>query len=49
MQVSFILKHEFRNTAVAVQSEDKEPKLVWLEHRLFIQLGSIHQPQGVPV
>lgn len=49
VKVSFILKHEFRNTAVAVQSEDKEPKLVWLEHRLFIQLGSIHQPQGVPV
>ncbi|KAK7111844.1 hypothetical protein V1264_011411 [Littorina saxatilis] len=41
VKVSFMMKHEFRNTAAAIQSEDKEPKLEWLEHRIFINLGRI--------
>lgn len=41
VKVSFMMKHEFRNTAAAVQSEDKEPKLEWLEHRLYVNLGHI--------
>ena len=36
------MKHEFRNTAAAIQHEEKEPKLEWLEHRLFLNLGRIH-------
>ncbi|KAH9495420.1 Dynactin subunit 4 [Bulinus truncatus] len=34
-KISFLLKHEFRNTTVAaLQSESKEPEIKWLEHQV---------------
>ncbi|XP_005092562.1 dynactin subunit 4 [Aplysia californica] len=42
VRVCFLLKHEFRNTTVAaLQSESKEPEIVWLEHKVYISLGQI--------
>uniref|UniRef100_A0A0B7A173 Dynactin subunit 4 n=1 Tax=Arion vulgaris TaxID=1028688 RepID=A0A0B7A173_9EUPU len=42
VKISFILKHEFRNTTVAsLQNESKEPEIVWLEHKVYICLGKI--------
>lgn len=36
------MKHEFRNTTVAaLQSESKEPEIVWLEHKVYLTLGTI--------
>ncbi|KAK7506281.1 hypothetical protein BaRGS_00002393 [Batillaria attramentaria] len=43
VKVSFQMKHEFRNTAAAIQSEDKEPKLEWLQQQVFVRLGRIGQ------
>lgn len=43
VKVSFLMKHEFRNTAAAIQSEDKEPKLEWLQQQVYVHLGQINQ------
>ena len=41
-QIQFIMKHEFRSTtAAALQSESKEPEIVWLEHKVYINLGPV--------
>ncbi|CAG5126644.1 unnamed protein product, partial [Candidula unifasciata] len=42
VKICFILKHEFRNTIVtALQNESKEPEIVWLEHKVYVNLGKI--------
>lgn len=40
VKIQFMMKHEFRNTtAAALQSESKEPEIVWLEHKVYMNLG----------
>ncbi|GFN83167.1 dynactin subunit 4 [Plakobranchus ocellatus] len=40
VKIQFAMKHEFRNTtAAALQSESKEPEIVWLEHKVYMNLG----------
>ncbi|RUS70486.1 hypothetical protein EGW08_021749, partial [Elysia chlorotica] len=40
VKIQFLMKHEFRNTTtVALQSESKEPEIVWLEHKVYMNLG----------
>lgn len=42
VKICFLLKHEFRNTTVAaLQSESKEPEIVWLEHKVYLCLGTV--------
>ncbi|KAI8797678.1 dynactin subunit 4 [Biomphalaria glabrata] len=42
VKICFLLKHEFRNTTVAaLQSESKEPEIKWLEHKVYLCLGTI--------
>jgi len=42
VKVGFMLKHEFRNTAVAaLQSEVKEPEIVWIAHKVYLTLGRV--------
>lgn len=41
LQVSFMLKHNYVNTAAALPSESQEPQVVWLEHRVAVNLGPV--------
>ncbi|KAL8573181.1 hypothetical protein ACOMHN_036166 [Nucella lapillus] len=41
VKISFLMKHEYRNTAAAIQNDDKEPKVEWLDHRLYVNLGRV--------
>ncbi|XP_064605721.1 dynactin subunit 4-like [Liolophura sinensis] len=43
IKVSFILRHEYKNTAAALPNEDKEPEIVPLDHRIFLHLGKLPQ------
>ncbi|XP_053388913.1 dynactin subunit 4-like [Mercenaria mercenaria] len=40
IKVCFILKHNYVNTAAALPSENQEPQIVWLEHRVVVNLGT---------
>lgn len=39
VKLSFLLKHEYRNTAIALPSENQEPQIASLQHQVFINLG----------
>ncbi|XP_041363984.1 dynactin subunit 4-like [Gigantopelta aegis] len=41
--VNFHVKHEYRNTTATIQSEVKEPPVVWLDHQVFVTVGKIQQ------
>ncbi|XP_046330476.1 dynactin subunit 4-like [Haliotis cracherodii] len=41
VKVRFRMQHEYRNTTTALQSEDKEPQIVWLEHTIYMAVGQI--------
>jgi hypothetical protein len=38
------MKHDYHNTAIALTSENQEPHVVWLEQKVFVNLGSL-KPQ----
>jgi heme/copper-type cytochrome/quinol oxidase subunit 2 len=40
-QISFIMKYDYRNTTTALQSENKEPEIVWLQYPILINLGAL--------
>ncbi|CAC5363021.1 DCTN4 [Mytilus coruscus] len=41
IQVSFMMKHDYHNTAIALTSENQEPQVVWLEQKVFVNLGPL--------
>lgn len=41
IKVSFLMKHDYHNTAIALTSENQEPQVVWLEQKVFVNLGSL--------
>ncbi|KAJ8319097.1 hypothetical protein KUTeg_004188 [Tegillarca granosa] len=43
VKISFILRHDHRNTTISLPSENQEPQIVWLEHKVFIDLGPVKQ------
>ncbi|KAL5018889.1 hypothetical protein ScPMuIL_004611 [Solemya velum] len=43
VKVSFVLRHDYRNTAVVLPMENQEPQISWLQHRIFLNLGRIHK------
>ncbi|KAL3876018.1 hypothetical protein ACJMK2_033907 [Sinanodonta woodiana] len=42
-KVCFWLKHEYRNTTMALPNENQEPQIVWLQHKVVINLGPPHK------
>ncbi|KAL4239587.1 Dynactin subunit 4 [Mactra antiquata] len=41
VKVCFVLKHDYLNTAATLPSENEEPEIVWLEHRVTVNLGPV--------
>ena len=44
LQVCFVLKHNYRSTAAALPSESQEQQVVWIEHRIALNLGQVSKP-----
>ena len=40
-QIAFLMKYDYRNMTTALQSDNKEPELVWLQHPVYIDLGPL--------
>ena len=45
VKVCFLLKHNYKNTASSLPTENQEPPIVWLEHRVALNLGPVAPPK----
>ena len=41
VKACFILKHIYKNTASALPTENQDPPVVWLEHRVVVNFGTV--------
>lgn len=41
VKACFILKHIYKNTASALPTDNQEPPVVWLEHRVVVNFGTL--------
>ncbi|XP_021365324.1 dynactin subunit 4-like [Mizuhopecten yessoensis] len=46
IKVSFWLKHDYRNTAIALPSEGQDPQTLWLQHRVLLNIGPLRDAKG---
>ncbi|ESO89078.1 hypothetical protein LOTGIDRAFT_210040 [Lottia gigantea] len=41
VRITFTMQHEYRNTTATLGTEDTEPPVVWIEQKVFVNLGAI--------
>ena len=39
--MTFLVKYDYRNMTTALQGDSKEPDVVWLQHRVYVNLGKV--------